>query len=100
MVLIVGEAGCGKSTMVPQYIAEDIHPEDTSSRHVLVTQPRRVGVINVTKQVASHRREPCGKSVGYKVRGKQCISRETKIVYCTVGYFLQVSRAFVLSKIV
>ena len=91
VVLIIGEAGCGKSTMVPQYIAEDIHPELTSRRHcVLVTQPRRVGVLNLAKQVASHLREPCGNSIGYQVKGKQCISRETKIVYCTAGCFLQV----------
>lgn len=45
-VVIVGETGCGKSTQIPQYLAEAGWTAE--GRVVGVTQPRRVAAVTVS----------------------------------------------------
>ena len=85
VVCIEGEAGCGKSTMVPQFIL------DSSSKYckIIVCQPRRICAINLARHVSQQRRGQDG-SVGFCVSGEKNVSINTSIVYCTTGYLLQV----------
>ena len=86
VVCIEGEAGCGKSTMVPQFIL------DTSNTcKVLVSQPRRVGAVKLAERVSKQRGEMCGYTIGYCIGGQKSVSEHTRIIYCTSGYLLQVS---------
>ena len=92
VVCIEGETGCGKSTMIPQFILDQALSSDPPSDcKILVTQPRRVAVIKLAERVAVERRERVGKTVGYCIGGVRHRSAETALTYCTTGYLLQVS---------
>lgn len=95
VVCIVGEAGCGKSTMVPQFILNKHMSTSSRSRKackVLVSQPRRVAAIKLARHVSEILGEKCGKTVGYSIGGEKVVSSKSKIIYCTCGYLLQVSK--------
>ena len=89
VVCIEGEAGCGKSTMVPQFIV------DSAEDHckVIVCQPRRVSAIKLARHVARLRCQ--ADDVGYCVGGNKMVRPSTRIVYCTTGYFLQVRWCYI-----
>ena len=87
VVCLEGEAGCGKSTMVPQFILDSFISENP---RILVSQPRRVSAIKLAQHVACLRQEKCGKTVGYCIGGSISLSSNTQITYCTTGYLLQV----------
>ena len=96
---IVGEAGCGKSTMVPQFIFDTSLTSGTRVRkscRILVCQPRRVAAVRLAHRVSQMRGVPCGRTVGYTIGGEKSISSNCKIVYCTYGYLLQVSCEYIM----
>ncbi len=89
---IEGETGCGKSTMVPQFILDEmLNQQEPQFCNVIVTQPRRVAAVKLAERVAAERQEPVGRTIGYCVGGDIHRAPQTKVTYCTVGYFLQVS---------
>ncbi|RYR71682.1 hypothetical protein Ahy_A02g005905 isoform B [Arachis hypogaea] len=61
VTLIVGEAGCGKSSQIPQFLL------DEGMSPVLCTQPRRFAVVAVAKMVAKARNCEVGEEVGYHI---------------------------------
>ncbi|MBZ3869473.1 putative ATP-dependent RNA helicase DHX35 [Sciurus carolinensis] len=69
-VVIVGETGCGKSTQIPQYLAEAGWTAE--GRVVGVTQPRRVAAVAVAGRVAEERGAVLGHEVGYCIRFDDC----------------------------
>lgn len=83
---IVGEAGCGKSSMVPQFIFDAV-----PSSNIIIAQPRCIATMGLAKRVSSQRGEACGGVVGYCVGGHKVVSKRTAITYCTAGYLLQVT---------
>ena len=77
---IQGETGCGKSSMVPQYILEDAQKRGKSVK-VLVTQPRRLAAVTLARRVASQRGEETGRTVGYRIgQGDHVDSDETQVI--------------------
>ncbi|XP_025201691.1 probable ATP-dependent RNA helicase spindle-E [Melanaphis sacchari] len=87
-VLISGATGCGKSTQVPQYILDDCMSKKKYC-NIIVTQPRRIAAISVSKQVNRERGWKDGLLVGYQVgRKKNYDPNTTKILYCTTGILL------------
>jgi len=90
VVMIEGETGCGKSTQVPQYIFEDCQMNQKPFS-MIITQPRRVAAIKLAERVSLERGEPLGQTVGYSIGGETKKSPRTVLVYCTIGYLLQVS---------
>jgi ATP-dependent RNA helicase TDRD9 len=48
-----------------------------------------VGATSLAKRVSEELGERCGQTVGYIIGGHRCVSKETKLVYCTSGYLLQ-----------
>lgn len=87
-VLISGATGCGKSTQVPQYILDDCMSKKKYC-NIIVTQPRRIAAISVSKQVNKERGWKDGLLVGYQVgRKKNYDPSTTKILYCTTGILL------------
>lgn len=89
ILLLVGETGSGKSTQVPQYLAN----ETWCTRTIAITQPRRVAAVSLAKRVAD---EMCGPplghprcQIGYSVRFDQKVGPNVKIKFLTEGMLLQ-----------
>ncbi|TMW58426.1 hypothetical protein Poli38472_009985 [Pythium oligandrum] len=90
--IVQGQTGSGKSTQVPQYLAE---LRCFANKRVLCTQPRKLAAINVAKRVAyefSGGREgvasDVGRFVGYRVGGEYRFSRKTRIEFVTEAVLL------------
>ncbi|XP_077024747.1 putative ATP-dependent RNA helicase DHX35 isoform X2 [Tamandua tetradactyla] len=87
-VVIVGETGCGKSTQIPQYLAEAGWTAD--GRVVGVTQPRRVAAVTVAGRVAEERGAVLGHEVGYCIRFDDCTDPlATRIKFLTDGMLVR-----------
>ncbi|CAK0903123.1 unnamed protein product [Prorocentrum cordatum] len=81
VTVVAGATGCGKSTMVPQFLLEE------PASRVLVTQPRRVAAIGIARHVASQRGERLGQGVGYRIGGES-VGANCRLQLATVGYAL------------
>ncbi|KAL6081058.1 hypothetical protein STEG23_004696, partial [Scotinomys teguina] len=87
-VVIVGETGCGKSTQIPQYLAEAGWTAE--GRVVGVTQPRRVATVTVAGRVADERGAVLGHEVGYCIRFDDCTDPlATRIKFLTDGMLVR-----------
>ncbi|MFP6899387.1 MAG: helicase-related protein, partial [Opitutales bacterium] len=85
-ILLSAPTGSGKSTQVPQFVA-DHYLE--SGQVIYVTQPRRVAVRALARRVASERGTRLGDRVGYEMRFDRCVSDNTRIIYLTEGVLLR-----------
>ncbi|KAK9092472.1 hypothetical protein Syun_027383 [Stephania yunnanensis] len=70
-LIIVGEAGSGKTTLIG------------------ITQPRRVAAVSVAKRVAEECSVEVGQKVGYSIRFDDMTSSSTRIKYMTDGLLLR-----------
>ncbi|XP_069508390.1 probable ATP-dependent RNA helicase DHX35 isoform X2 [Ambystoma mexicanum] len=96
-VVIVGETGCGKSTQIPQYLAEAGWAAE--GRVVGITQPRRVAAVSVAGRVAEERGAVLGHEVGYCIRFDDCTDpHATRIKFLTDGMLVREMMADPLMK--
>jgi ATP-dependent RNA helicase DHR2 len=90
VLVLTGETGSGKSTQVPQFLAN----EPWCSKCIAITQPRRVAAISLARRVAEEMgtfmgsQSPAAK-VGYSVRFDNATGPSTKIKFLTEGMLLQ-----------
>lgn len=82
--IIIGETGSGKTTQLCQYIHEVY-----KNYKIIITQPRRVAAISVSKRV-NEEIEMKDKIVsGYKVRFEEKRGPETRILFMTDGILIR-----------
>lgn len=80
-VLIKGDTGCGKSTIIPRMLMG-------TYKNIVCTQPRRLAAINVARKVSSDIGCKLGTEVGYSIRFEDVTSKNTKLRYVTDGVLL------------
>lgn len=104
VLLVVGEAGTGKTTRIPQFlisagIYNDLYKVDDRSaktapaqrrRQICISQPRRVAAIQLAQRVASDLRCNVGSLVGYAVRFKDATDgNNTLVKFITDGLLVR-----------
>jgi ATP-dependent RNA helicase TDRD9 len=88
VTVIQGATGCGKTTQVPQFILDSCVDHGVHC-NMIITQPRRIAAISVTKRVSEERSWPVGTLVGYQVGLNNKTSSDTRLTFCTTGVLLQ-----------
>ena len=83
VVFLEGETGCGKSTQLPQFLY-------MGCNRILVTQPRRIAAIRIAERVVKEMKCVLGGLVGYGVGNDVRCSPDTRIMFCTAGYIVEV----------
>ncbi|NVK56373.1 MAG: ATP-dependent helicase HrpB [Alteromonadaceae bacterium] len=82
-VLLSAPPGAGKSTAVPMaLLAAGLGSSDSK---ILLLQPRRVVVKQLAGYLAEQLGEPVGQTVGFRIRGEQKVSPQTRLEIITEG---------------
>ncbi len=83
VTIVTAETGAGKSTQIPQYLAEHGYSR------IIVTQPRILAARNLSKRVreewAERNNEDSTDIIGYRTAHERDDSGKTQILYCTDG---------------
>lgn len=88
VLIVKGETGSGKTTQLPQYLAEAGY----GNRGMIgCTQPRRVAAVSVAKRVSEEVGCKLGNEVGYTIRFEDVTSPDTTIKFMTDGILLRES---------
>eukprot|EP00919_Chromeraceae_sp_WS-2016_P052091 GHVR01123434.1.p1 GENE.GHVR01123434.1~~GHVR01123434.1.p1 ORF type:complete len:1336 (+),score=366.00 GHVR01123434.1:50-4057(+) len=86
VLVVIGETGSGKTTQMPQYLAEAGY---THTGIIGCTQPRRVAAMSIAKRVSEEFGCRLGQEVGYSIRFEDCTSVDTQVKYMTDGMLLR-----------
>ncbi|HBF04863.1 MAG TPA: ATP-dependent helicase HrpB, partial [Prevotella sp.] len=96
ILVITAPPGAGKSTLLPltiwsgnkHFLSKDEKEKKTKHQNqgkILMLEPRRLAARQIAERMASIIGEPVGKTVGYRVRFDNKISKDTRIEVLTEG---------------
>lgn len=84
MVVVAGETGSGKTTMLPLLCLE----AGRGRKGVVCTQPRRIAATSIARYVSTRMAVPLGNEIGYRIRFDQKVTRDTCVTFMTDGILL------------
>ena len=82
ILVITAPPGAGKSTLLPLTI---ISGQTDNKGKILILEPRRLAARQIAERMASILDEPVGKTVGYRVRFDNKMSKDTQVGVLTEG---------------
>lgn len=90
-LIVQGQTGSGKSTQIPQYIAD--HPRFYGKK-IVCTQPRKLAAISLARRVAFEYsggivRNDSFSYIGYQVGGDRRVNNGCRIEFVTEGVMLE-----------
>lgn len=80
-VLLSAPTGAGKSTWLPLEILKS----GVVDGKIIMLEPRRLAARNVAQRLADQLGEPCGETVGYRMRAESCTGPATRLEVVTEG---------------
>ncbi|CAI2171063.1 13558_t:CDS:10 [Funneliformis geosporum] len=96
VVVVSGETGCGKSTQIPQFIAEHMLLSGYGNKcNIICTQPRRISAISIAHRVSAEIGDLPGTIgtfkalIGYQIRLESKTSKGNILTFCTYGILLK-----------
>ncbi|MFT6422981.1 MAG: ATP-dependent helicase HrpB [Thalassolituus sp.] len=81
-LILIAAPGAGKTTRVPLALLNEAW---LKGKKILMLEPRRVAARNAATFMASQLSEPCGQTVGYRMRRDSKVSKNTRIEVVTEG---------------
>jgi ATP-dependent helicase HrpB len=81
-VILQAPPGAGKSTVLPLQL---LNEKWLQGKKIIMLEPRRLAAKAVAHRLAEHLGELPGKTVGYRIRFEQKISKDTRIEIVTEG---------------
>ena len=85
VVIVCGETGSGKSTQIPKICLEAGRGQ---KGRIGSTQPRRIAAVTIANRIAQELGGDFPGAVGYKIRFKHSVGRQTRIKVMTDGILL------------
>jgi len=84
-IILKAATGAGKSTALPLQLIKRSDSEIGFSGQILLLEPRRIAVRSIAHFIATSLGEKVGKSVGYRMRGENKETKNTRLVVITEG---------------
>ena len=84
-LVVIGEAGSGKSTQIVQYLLESnlVNLSKDQNKRIVITQPRKIAVESVSKRVSEELGVELGTLIGYHHSMVNKTSKETIVDFTT-----------------
>ncbi|VUZ95440.1 ATP-dependent RNA helicase DHX57, putative [Plasmodium vivax] len=90
ITFIQGETGSGKSTCVPKFLLEHSLKEGREKINIIVTEPRRIACISLSRILSELMNDKLGNTVGYRIAGEAVYdSEKTLVTYITIGFLFK-----------
>lgn len=81
-VVLVAAPGAGKTTRVPVALMDEAW---LSGKKILMLEPRRIATRNAARFMAQQLGQPCGETVGYRMRSESVVRSTTRVEVITEG---------------